>query len=479
MEKRKTTKEAQISSRKPLRVYVVGRSIGYANWVSDTLVDRVEEADLVLLTGGEDVNPAYYGEQPHPTTSFTNRDVNEFEIIQKAIELKIPLYGTCRGAQILTVAAGGKLIQNQSNRYSPHLTSDFWNELKEGIFELSDYQKSQMNHLGSNRLFRDSLFKNVQQIILGSNIPTIVTSAHHQAPFPYNLPKEDYHIVTWTTGMHIFHQNGDNEEVDVPEELEIEALFLPKIKAFGIQGHPEWMVDDLTTCSIYLDKFLEMTKEKFSALATPELTFEILETSDVYRNVTKDIFLDAMFTKALSYTKSYLLFLGGLDALTDYKFEIGSFNIRTQLLNILNNVDKILELSELLKSPNQFSSYENNHCKMLLLNLKNNQLEKYFMKTSYKDLDLKDLIMMFGLKLEPKQSKLANPLYSNNEISKGTATSVKGTYAYYNDVPEMPNYGNDPWKAAPMAQQAEVAIGEVINGAIFGNEDEGEEVENG
>jgi hypothetical protein len=366
------------------------------------------------------------------------------------------------------------LIQNQSNRYSPHLTSDFWNELKEGIFELSDYQKSYMEHLGVKKSFRDSLFKKASQIILGSNIPTIVTSAHHQAPFPYNLSKEDYHIVTWTIGMHIFHQNGDNEEVDVPEELEIEALFLPRIKAFGIQGHPEWMVDDLSTCSIYLDKFLDITKEKFSALATPELTFEILKDSDVYRNITKDIFLDAMFTKALSYTKSYLLFLGGLDALTEYKFEVGSSRIRNQLLNILNKIDNILELSEFLRSPNQFMSYENNHCKMMLLNLKNNQLGKYFMKTSNKELDLKDLIMVFGLRLEPQKNKLPNSLYSHNDTRTDTATTVKGSY-YDKLIKEMKEEVNEILKSYPIAQQAEVILGEVADGALFDEDVEEEE----
>ena len=63
--------------RKPIKVYVVGYD--WCNITSFLLfdfekVDNIKEADIVMFTGGEDINPALYGDVPHPTTHFSNRD---------------------------------------------------------------------------------------------------------------------------------------------------------------------------------------------------------------------------------------------------------------------------------------------------------------------------------------------------------------------------------------------------------------------
>jgi putative glutamine amidotransferase len=67
----------------------------------------------VLLTGGPDVAPERYGEQPHPTVSAA-RDRDEFEIalIHQVIARQLPLLAICRGMQVLNVALGGTLIQD-------------------------------------------------------------------------------------------------------------------------------------------------------------------------------------------------------------------------------------------------------------------------------------------------------------------------------------------------------------------------------
>ena len=70
-------------------------------------------ADLVVFTGGEDVTPSLYGEDPHPFSRWNlNRDLAEKEIFETALFHGIPMTGICRGSQFLNVMNGGKLIQH-------------------------------------------------------------------------------------------------------------------------------------------------------------------------------------------------------------------------------------------------------------------------------------------------------------------------------------------------------------------------------
>src|SRR5215831_21048023 len=74
------------------------------------VLDRV---DAILLTGGLDVDPALYGETPHPTTeSAPDRDRFEIPLSREAVKRDIPLFAICRGVQVLNVAEGGTLVQD-------------------------------------------------------------------------------------------------------------------------------------------------------------------------------------------------------------------------------------------------------------------------------------------------------------------------------------------------------------------------------
>jgi gamma-glutamyl-gamma-aminobutyrate hydrolase PuuD len=70
--------------------------------------------DGLILTGGPDVDPTRYGEDPHPETGAprTARDEWELALCRLALERDVPLLAICRGAQILNVACGGTLHQH-------------------------------------------------------------------------------------------------------------------------------------------------------------------------------------------------------------------------------------------------------------------------------------------------------------------------------------------------------------------------------
>ena len=80
----------------------------------DKPADVVGRSDGILLTGGGDIDPTFYGEQPHPTfqPSEPGRDAYEIELVREAVNANVPVFAICRGMQVLNVALGGTLVQD-------------------------------------------------------------------------------------------------------------------------------------------------------------------------------------------------------------------------------------------------------------------------------------------------------------------------------------------------------------------------------
>lgn len=70
--------------------------------------------DGLLLPGGEDVTPNLYGEEPRPQVTYMNedRDRMEMELLALALERRLPVFGICRGMQLVAAALGGALYQD-------------------------------------------------------------------------------------------------------------------------------------------------------------------------------------------------------------------------------------------------------------------------------------------------------------------------------------------------------------------------------
>ena len=86
----------------------------------------LDAAGGLLLTGGEDVDPARYGATPHPKLGTVNpaRDATELALFAAARERKLPVLAICRGIQIVNVACGGTLYQDLPSEHPSAVQHD-------------------------------------------------------------------------------------------------------------------------------------------------------------------------------------------------------------------------------------------------------------------------------------------------------------------------------------------------------------------
>lgn len=119
---------------------------------ADSVVDGL---DGLLLSGGSDLHPSYYGEEPIPELDVTipERDELEMVLLESALRRGIPVFGICRGLQVLNVALGGTLYQDLPSQLAQDLlkhrqTTPKWQATHE-IEVLGDTRVSEITGAGT------------------------------------------------------------------------------------------------------------------------------------------------------------------------------------------------------------------------------------------------------------------------------------------------------------------------------------------
>ena len=86
--------------------------------------ELMAELDGFLLAGGEDCDPAAYGEERHPTVTETmdaRRQANDLALAEAARKHNVPMLGICLGLQVMNVAAGGTLLQDIDSQHDTEI----------------------------------------------------------------------------------------------------------------------------------------------------------------------------------------------------------------------------------------------------------------------------------------------------------------------------------------------------------------------
>ncbi|MGG3466848.1 gamma-glutamyl-gamma-aminobutyrate hydrolase family protein [Neobacillus pocheonensis] len=168
-------------------------------------IEMLSLCDGIILSGGEDVDPQFYGQDPqlHLGPTIPERDLVEIAIVKYAIQNNIPLLAICRGVQILNVAFGGTLIQ------------DIPSLLEDPIQHSQKIDRSRDTHWVT--ISKDSkLFQ-----VIGSE-RVRVNSLHHQA------------IDNVASNLRIVAQAADGV-IEAVESIH------PTTFMVGVQWHPESM----------------------------------------------------------------------------------------------------------------------------------------------------------------------------------------------------------------------------------------------
>ena len=189
------------------KVFVQGRSYRgitqnvFRSAQDYVVTDSLKSADIVVWTGGEDINPSLYNENPIPGTIWTDRDAEDLEALSEAYDAKKFLVGICRGAQILNVIPNG---------------GSLWQDVN--------------NHGARNHRIFDCITGTWQ----------MVNSIHHQAlrvtdeaqiiAWAQESTRKESEKITWNL------KDGYKSEVD----KDIEAVWYPKTRSLLVQFHPEF-----------------------------------------------------------------------------------------------------------------------------------------------------------------------------------------------------------------------------------------------
>ncbi len=189
----------------------------------ENAAELVESLDGILLAGGEDCDPALYGQERHPQVvdlMDERRQSNDLALAKVARERGIPTLGICLGLQMMNVAAGGTLVQ------------DIDSEVETEIQHASKPE---------DRARHDVMVK--QGTKLASMVPAVelnVNSSHHQA------------IGEVADGLRVTAHAPDGV---------VEGLEDPRHPFYvGVQWHPEDMRGEGSAITLF-DAFVRAARE--------------------------------------------------------------------------------------------------------------------------------------------------------------------------------------------------------------------------
>jgi putative glutamine amidotransferase len=99
----------------------------------DAIDPALDALDALVLAPGRDIEPAWYGQEPHALLAATEpqRDAFELELVRRTLDRGLPILGMCRGVQVLNVALGGTLVQDVSLLGDGHPSDPGWRSWKQ------------------------------------------------------------------------------------------------------------------------------------------------------------------------------------------------------------------------------------------------------------------------------------------------------------------------------------------------------------
>lgn len=172
------------------------------------LTSIVENLDGLIMSGGGDINPLYLSEEPVPQLQDvdTLRDEYDFLLLRLATNRQIPVFGICRGHQVINAAFNGGLYQ------------DIYSQVNASLLK---HSQTLARELPSHTVRLEKIDSKLRGLLKEDTL--LVNSFHHQA---IREPAPGF-VATATAS------DGINEGMEHPEK-----------EIFSVQWHPEAMAPD-------------------------------------------------------------------------------------------------------------------------------------------------------------------------------------------------------------------------------------------
>jgi putative glutamine amidotransferase len=133
----------------------------------ETVESMLDRSSGLMLTGGEDVSPSRYGQEPNGARTVSpERDELELRAVRRALETGLPILAICRGTQLLNVALGGTLYQDLGTQWHSDIDHDRYREFDSavhgvrvegerhatGVFTDREFKQNSAHHQGIHDL---------------------------------------------------------------------------------------------------------------------------------------------------------------------------------------------------------------------------------------------------------------------------------------------------------------------------------------
>lgn len=208
-------------------IEMAGAEAVYLPQVTDeaSALAAIESVDAIIMAGGEDVNPALYGEEAIEECEEWNeaRDTSDLLLLTAAIEKDMPVVATCRGMQMLNTVCGGTLYQD--------LFTEYDTDINHRDPELIDFTYHNVT-IDEGNIIADAM---------GGAGTYMVNSWHHQG----------------------IDQVGEGLEVVArADDGMVEGIVLTDATyIYGVQFHPEWhVVEETLDCLSVFEALIEAAR---------------------------------------------------------------------------------------------------------------------------------------------------------------------------------------------------------------------------
>lgn len=200
-----------------MKIAIVGRAAdtgNYARYVASASAEPIVTLSMgevacchgLLLPGGGDITPAFFGEKNDGSRNIdTELDILQLQAAELAMRKSMPVFGICKGMQIINVSLGGTLVQN----------------LPPASCSIHRYEEGDKHH--------DSVIDKSSFLGRLYGEKAIINSAHHQA---VKRLGEGLCAIQWCPGDQC-----------------VEALTHKTLPVFGVQWHPERIQETRTKLS--------------------------------------------------------------------------------------------------------------------------------------------------------------------------------------------------------------------------------------